>query len=141
MPEYAEVRTFAIERVRKLSLLEQRFEIAAELSSEAFGHSLGVNHGTPGAHRRHVQAAYCRVCARADLAQVAEVTDLPDGSVRMTLSVTADAALKTWILGFGSFAKVESPSWLAEEILEQLDEAREAYVQPLPMSSSRWHSR
>jgi hypothetical protein len=34
----------------------------------------------------------------------------------MTLNVCADAALRTWILGFGGFVKVESPSWLAQEI-------------------------
>ena len=52
----------------------------------------------------------------------------------MTLNVCADAALRTWILGFGAFVKVESPSWLAQEILDQLDEAREAYVPRLDIA-------
>ena len=63
-----------------------------------------------------------------------KIQDLPDGGVRMTLQVCNDAALRTWILGFGAFAKVESPSALAEEILEQLDAAREAYVPRLDVA-------
>jgi hypothetical protein len=39
-----------------------------------------------------------------------------------------DYALRAWILSFGPFAKVEAPARLAEEIFEQLEEAREAYA-------------
>ena len=118
----------AVERIRKLSLAEERFEIAAELSSEAYGHSLGVNRDTP---EQIVVIFKPRIAGyvRERLWHTSQkLAELPDGSVRMTLTVCADAALKTWILGFGSFARVESPSWVAEEILEQLDEARDAYV-------------
>jgi predicted DNA-binding transcriptional regulator YafY len=54
--------------------------------------------------------------------------NLPDEGVRITLNVCSDYALRAWVLSFGPFAKVESPSRLAEQILEQLDEAREAYA-------------
>jgi proteasome accessory factor B len=134
VPEYGEIRTFAVERIQRLSLQVQRFEIEAELSTEAFGHSLGVNRGRP---QTIVISFAPRVAAHVrerTWHKSQRLLDLPGGGVRMTLSVTSDAALRTWILGFGAFAKVESPTTLAEEILETLDEAREAYVPPLDVA-------
>lgn len=134
VPEYKEIRTFAIERIEKLSPQGQRFEIQAELSPDAFAHSLGVNRGVP---ERVVVSFAPRIAAyvrERTWHKSQKLQDLPDGGVRMTLNVSVDAPLRTWILGFGAFAKVESPSWLAEEILEQLDEARDAYVPRLDIA-------
>ena len=134
VPEYGEVRTFAVERIQRLSLQDERFEIKAELSTEAFGHSLGVNRGKPQTIIISFAARVAAYIRERTWHKSQRLQDLPDGGVRMTLNVTSDAALRTWILGFGAFARVESPSALAEEILETLDEAREAYV---PRSTSR----
>jgi predicted DNA-binding transcriptional regulator YafY len=134
VPKYAEIRTFAVERVQKLAPQDQRFEIQAELSADAFAHSLGVNRGTPE-KVVVIVAPQIRAYVRERTWHASQrLQDLPDGSVRMTLNVCADAALRTWILGFGAFVKVESPSWLAQEILDQLDEAREAYVPRLDIA-------
>ena len=134
VPEYAEIRTFAVERIQRLSLQEERFTIEAELATEAFGHSLGVNRGKPQTIVVSFTSRVASYVRERTWHKSQRLHDLPDGGVRMTLSVTSDAALRTWILGFGKFAKVESPSSLAEEILETLDEAREAYVPPLDVA-------
>ena len=47
VPEYAEVRTFAVERIHTASLLEERFTPIEELPDDAFPHSLGVHSGPP----------------------------------------------------------------------------------------------
>src|SRR5438128_1654687 len=47
VPEYREVRTFALERIQDVSLLEVRFTAIEELPDEAFPHSLGVFSGPP----------------------------------------------------------------------------------------------
>ena len=134
VPEYGEIRTFAVERIQKLALTEDRFDIQAALAPEAFAHSLGVNRGKPVRIVVTFKARVATYVRERTWHASQMLTDLKDGAVRMTLQVSADAALKTWILGFGAFAKVESPSWLAEEILEQLDDAREAYVPRLDLA-------
>ena len=45
VPEYGEVRTFAVERIRELSLLEERFAPIEGMPEEAFPDSLGVHSG------------------------------------------------------------------------------------------------
>lgn len=134
VPEYGEIRTFAIERIQKLSLLAERFEIKAELAADAFAHSLGVNRGTP---ERVIVTFSPRIASyvrERTWHKSQKADDTADGGVRLTLHVSIDAPLRSWILGFGAFARVESPSWLAQEILEQLDEAREAYVPRLDLT-------
>jgi predicted DNA-binding transcriptional regulator YafY len=134
VPEYVEIRTFAVERIQKLTLGADRFVIKSELAADAFAHSLGVNRGTP---QRVVIAFAPRIASyvrERTWHQSQEAEDTADGGVRLTLHVSIDAPLRSWILGFGAFAKVESPSWLAQEILEQLDEAREAYVPRLDIT-------
>ena len=54
VPEYQEVRTFAVERIQEVSLLEERFTPIEELPDEAFPHSLGVHSGPP----EHVEIAF-----------------------------------------------------------------------------------
>jgi predicted DNA-binding transcriptional regulator YafY len=134
VPTYAEIRTFAVLRIQKLVLQEQRFAIQAELSADAFAHSLGVNRGTPEKIAVIFAPQIREYVRERNWHRSQKLQELPDGSLRMTLNVCADAALRTWILGFGAFVRVESPSWLAQEILDQLDEAREAYVPRLDIA-------
>jgi predicted DNA-binding transcriptional regulator YafY len=56
-----------------------------------------------------------------------QVSPRPDGGVRVTLDVCRDHALRSWILSFGSSARVIAPASLAVEIAEQFDEARARY--------------
>lgn len=134
VPEYGEIRTFALERIEKLSLQDDRFEVQAELAPEAFAHSLGVNRGTPQTVVLSFSSRMAPYIRERTWHASQRVDELPDGGVRMTLRVSIDAPLKAWILGFGPFARVESPSRLAEEILEQLERARDAYVPRLDLA-------
>ncbi len=47
VPEYSEVRTFALERIEEMSLLEEHYTPIEELPDEAFPNSLGVHSGPP----------------------------------------------------------------------------------------------
>jgi predicted DNA-binding transcriptional regulator YafY len=60
-----------------------------------------------------------------------QIREKTDGSIRLTLNVCNDWALRSWILSFGPLARVVSPSALAETILEQLEEARDGYAPQL----------
>ncbi len=57
VPEYREVRTFAVERIEAISLADERFTPIEELPDEAFPHSLGVHSGPPERIEIEFQAA------------------------------------------------------------------------------------
>jgi predicted DNA-binding transcriptional regulator YafY len=126
VPEYGELRTFAVDRIAQISLTEDRFE-PLELPDDAFAHSLGVNQGSP----ERVAITFTPKIARYVRERVwhpsQELQEQPDGGLRLTLHVVNDWALKSWILGFGRLATVISPSSLVAEIREELEAALKNY--------------
>jgi predicted DNA-binding transcriptional regulator YafY len=128
VPEYGEVRTFAVERVESVSLLEERFVPIAELPEEAFPDSLGVHSGpTERVAIEFAEAVADYVRARAWHKSQAIATR-EDGSVLLTLDVCLDRALRSWVLSFGPFARVIEPASLAHEVAGELEEARARYA-------------
>jgi hypothetical protein len=55
------------------------------------------------------------------------------------MKVCRDRALRSWVLGFGPHARVVAPSALAEEILEQLEEALDGYAPRLAFEMPRMY--
>jgi len=132
VPEYRQVRVFAVERVRRVTVLEASFKPGADLADDAFGQSLGVNRG--GRPERIVIEFSPRVAPyvrERTWHPSQQIEALPDGGVRLSLKVCRDWALRTWVLGWGAHARVTAPSALAQEILAQLDDARDGYAPKL----------
>ena len=128
VPEYAEVRTFAVERIEEVSLLEERFTPLEELPDTAFPHSLGVHSGPPERIEVEFAPAVAEYVTARDWHQSQVLTELPDGGVRLALDVCLDQALTSWILSFGPSARVAAPESLARKIAGQLEDARARYV-------------
>jgi predicted DNA-binding transcriptional regulator YafY len=127
VPEYLEVRTFAVDRISELSLLEETFTPIEDLPDEAFPHSLGVHSGPP----EHVEIEFQPAAAEYVRARTwhpsQRVRDGESGGVAMTLDVCLDRALESWILSFGPFARVVSPESLVHTIATRFNQARAQY--------------
>ena len=131
VPKYRQLRTFAVERIKSLTVTSQTFDAPEGAQTDPFPNSLGVNTGE--AERIEIEflpeaAVHIRERTWHPSQQIREKTD---GSIRLTLNVCNDWALRSWILGFGPLARVVSPSALAEAILEQLEDARDGYAPQL----------
>lgn len=127
VPEYKAVRTFAVDRVASVSLDKQTFTPRADVSDDVFANSLGVNTGP--AERVEIEfdakiAPYVR--ARVWHASQ-EIREREDGTLVMTLRVCHDWALRSWILGWGPFARVVSPAALAADVRGDLEAASARY--------------
>lgn len=127
VPDYGEVRTFALERIESVSLLEERFTPVEELPDEAFPHSLGVHSGTPERVEIDFQAEVAEYVRSREWHPSQQFEPRADGGVRLTLDVCLDRTLNSWILSFGPSARVVSPDRLAREIAGQIDRAHELY--------------
>jgi predicted DNA-binding transcriptional regulator YafY len=126
VPEYGQTRTFALDRIRSLSVTEEHFE-PSDADEDTFAHSLGVHQGNP----ERIQIAFEPRIARFVRERVwhasQELEDQPDGAVILTLSVSNDFALRSWILGFGGAARVLSPPALVEQIVAEGRALAEVY--------------
>ena len=130
VPEYDELRTFALERIKTLAVTDERFE-PRTLPPEPFANSLGAFSGRPELIEIEFIADIADYVASREWHRSQEIDVREDGSILMRLCVCNDRPLRTWILGFGGAARVVSPQILAREIFEEIQLAREQYMPKL----------
>jgi predicted DNA-binding transcriptional regulator YafY len=127
VPEYKDVRTFAVDRISAVSLEKQTFTPKENIGDDVFANSLGVNTG-PAAQ---VEIAFDKQIAPYVRARVwhasQQVRDEDDGGLTLSMTVCHDWALRSWILSWGPFARVVSPSSLANEVRADLQSAHTQY--------------
>jgi predicted DNA-binding transcriptional regulator YafY len=128
VPEYGQVRTFAVERIQELSLQEDRFTPLEELPDEAFPDSLGVHSGPAERIEIEFQAAVADYVRARQWHHSQTVAELADGGLLMTLTVCRDQSLRSWVMSFGPFARVVAPEGLAREIADQFEKGRARYA-------------
>jgi predicted DNA-binding transcriptional regulator YafY len=128
VPEYGQLRTFSVDRIISVSLTEERFE-PMEIDEDAFAHSLGVHQGSaPESIEIEFDEKIARYVKERVWHPTQKVCDRPEGGIVMTLQVSNDWALRSWILGFGQLARVVAPPELAAQMLDELERARSLYV-------------
>ena len=127
VPAYDDVRTFAIDRIASVSLEKQTFTPKQVIGDDVFANSLGVNTGPPA----KVEIAFAAEVAPYVRARVwhssQETRDTEKGGLLLTMNVCHDWALRSWILGWGPFAKVLTPPALARELRKDLEAAAHNY--------------
>jgi predicted DNA-binding transcriptional regulator YafY len=124
------MRTFALERIRTLGVLDEHFELRP-LPSEPFANSLGAFSGRPEPIEIEFDSEIADYIASREWHRSQQIDVHQDGSILMRLCVSNDQPLRTWILGFGGVARVVSPKSLAQGILEEIQAARERYIPKL----------
>lgn len=128
VPEYGDLRTFAVDRIASVSLEKQTFSPTHAVADDVFANSLGVNTG-PAARAEIEFDASVTPFVRARVWHPSqEVREHPDGRITVTLHVCHDWALRSWILGWGRFARVVAPETLAQEILDDLGATASRYA-------------
>jgi predicted DNA-binding transcriptional regulator YafY len=128
VPAYDATRTFAVERIESVSLLEDRFTPRARDNGDVFSHSLGVHEGPPERIELEFQASAAPYVRERTWHASQAVRDLPSGGLRLQLDVCNDWALRTWIRGFGPLVRVVRPAALAHQILDELEQTRLQYA-------------
>jgi len=119
VPQYDEFRTFATERVERLSVTEQTFKRTRDLPQNIFGASMGVFWGDPIDVVVEFDASVGAFVRGRAWHHSQRLEDLPDGRLRMTLEVSDDWALRSWLLGFGASVRVVQPADLARSIARE----------------------
>ncbi|NQW02974.1 MAG: WYL domain-containing protein [Acidobacteria bacterium] len=134
VPQYDQFRTFAVERIEKLSVQETTFRRTRTLPADVFGSSLGVFSAEP----EHIEiefaarvAPYVQGRTWHDSQSVSVDTD---GRVRLTMEVSNDWALRSWLLGFGADVRVIAPASLARTLRDELRRAADQYARSIPQS-------
>ena len=127
VPEYGEVRNFAVERIRALAITDETFA-PRPLPAEPFANSIGVYSGTAERVELAFDTSVADYVTSREWHKTQTFETRPDGSFLMRLDVCVDVPLRAWILSFGAAVRVVAPLRLAAEILDQLEQARTRYM-------------
>jgi predicted DNA-binding transcriptional regulator YafY len=128
VPAYVQMRTFAVERIKTFSMLEEHFNPVETMSARPFANSFGINDGKPEAVEIEFAPAAAPYIREREWHASQRIRERSDGSIVLSLKVCADFALQSWVLGFGPTARVVKPAAFAERILEEIEGAREQYM-------------
>jgi predicted DNA-binding transcriptional regulator YafY len=132
VPAYSEMRTFAVQRIKKLSVTDQRFDSPCA-EDDPYRQSIGI---WAGGKVEQVEIEFGAQVTpyvlerKFDDSQV--VVSQPDGSIVLRMKKAIDLPLRSWLLGFGHHVRVLRPTALAQAILEELEEARLQYAPRMP---------
>jgi len=135
VPEYLQMRTFAVERIKTFSMLEEHFSPVETLSDKPFAHSMGINSGKPESVEIAFAPAAAPYIREREWHASQRIRERSDGSIVLSLKICADWALQSWVLSFGPTARVVKPAAFAERILEEIEGAREQYMPRMSFES------
>jgi proteasome accessory factor B len=127
VPEYGNVRTFAVDRIAAVSLEKHTFTPKQPVTDDVFANSLGVNTGPAQRVEIEFQAEVAPYVRARVWHASQQVLEGASGSLVLTMDVCHDWALRSWILGWGGFARVVSPAALARDVRSDLQRALHQY--------------
>ncbi|HAG09364.1 MAG TPA: hypothetical protein DCK87_07395 [Desulfotomaculum sp.] len=124
-----EVRTFALDRIRRLEVLEETFQVKPDFSLEEYlGGSLGVERGKKVEEVTiFFDPEQARWIHERKWHESQKIEHQPDGSLILHLKVSGMGEIKRWVLSFGSHAKVLAPASLQEEITLEIKNMAKIY--------------
>jgi predicted DNA-binding transcriptional regulator YafY len=132
VPAYEAFRTFAAGRIERLTVKEDTFRKTHELPENLFSQSMGVFWGEPERIELEFNAEVTPFVRGRVWHESQVITDLPDGRLHVTLDVSNDWALRSWLLGFGANVRVLRPEALSASLRDEFKRGAELYDTPRP---------
>jgi len=127
VPAYEEFRTFAASRIERLTVQEDTFRRSHELPQNLFSQSMGVFWGEPERIEVEFNAEVTPFVRGRVWHESQVITELPDGRLHVTLDVSNDWALRSWLLGFGANVRVLRPEALSASLRDEFKRGAELY--------------
>ena len=123
------IRTFVVDRIQKIKLTEDSFTMPAGFSLESYlRHSFGMFTEELVRVKIRFHKSLTRYLLERHWHPSQKNKKLKDGSLELVFEVAGTKEIKTWILGFGSLARVLEPASLVQEIKEDLEKSLRSYV-------------
>jgi predicted DNA-binding transcriptional regulator YafY len=127
--EYEEVRTFAVERIQKIEVLDLNFQTPSDFNvSEYARGAFGIAGGKPETVELVFDAEMAGYIRERVWHESQTQEDRADGSVSLKMQVAPGWELRSWVKGFLPHVRVVHPAKLRDEIAADLDKARKSFA-------------
>lgn len=123
-----DLRTFSLDRIHKLNVLDENFKFPKDLDIDAYLRSaFRVMTGDPQNVVVKIDQRAAHVAREKIWHATQHLEEFPDGSVKLSMEVPINYEIISWILGFGSAAEVLRPEALRDRILSEHEKAAIRY--------------
>jgi len=131
-PRHGTVWTLALERIRALEVLEERFEFPEDFDpEETLDEAFGLILGDPVDALVRVSAQQAPYVKERRWCKDQEITEKENGEIEIRLRTSGRWDVKRWVLSMGAEAELLEPEDLREEIRAELLQAAGAYQKTL----------
>ncbi|MBN2533513.1 MAG: WYL domain-containing transcriptional regulator [Spirochaetales bacterium] len=119
--KYSSISILSVERIKKFTVLESRFEYPAGFKPEEILESASfLSFGDPVTARIWFSKDQAQYIKDRQWDPSREIEDQPDGSIILSINASGVFDVKKWILSFGSSARILEPANFAREINEEI---------------------
>jgi predicted DNA-binding transcriptional regulator YafY len=123
------IRIFAVDRIKKIHLTEETFEVPEDFDVDDFMRSsFGVYHGKPEKVKVLFSADIAEYIKEKIWHESQKLHDNPDGSVLFEADMACTSDIKAWVMRWGARAIVLEPEELRDEIQTEAIEMMASYV-------------
>jgi len=123
-----EVRTFVIDRIKLLSLLDEKFELPDDFDLDEYTrHSFKVMQDELYTVKVRITPAWARYIGEKIWHESQRSRKLDDGSLELTFQVAGLDEIKQWIMSLGPEAYIEEPKRLRDMVKADLKKALVQY--------------
>jgi predicted DNA-binding transcriptional regulator YafY len=124
-----EVRTFAVDRIRRIEATERSFEVPDSFDFDAtVGTSFGVITEPATKVRVRFDPAWATYVSERTWHSSQKLDRLPGGGLELSMEVGGTSEVRTWVLSFGAGAEVLEPQNLRDEVERDLRKALDLYT-------------
>jgi predicted DNA-binding transcriptional regulator YafY len=123
-----EVRTFAVERIRKITPTDESFAVRDDFDFDAYvGQAFGVMSEPATTVKIRFSSEWATHVEERTWHPSQTLRRLRGGGVELEMEVGGQLELKSWVLSFGAGAEVLEPESLREAVRAELARALDAY--------------
>jgi predicted DNA-binding transcriptional regulator YafY len=123
------IRIFAVDRIKKIHLTDESFEVPEEFDVDDFMRSsFGVYHGKPEKVKVLFSADIAEYIKEKIWHESQKLHDNPDGSVLFEADIACTEEFKAWVMRWGAKAIVLEPEKLRDEIQAETVEMLAVYA-------------
>lgn len=123
-----EVLDFKILRIRKLTLLEEKFELPYDFSlKDTLNNCLGIYKDESVTLKLRIKKPMSYIVAEKIWVDNQKIEWLNDESIVFEAKMKGITEIKSWILGMGEYVEVIEPKSLKDEIIEEIKKLKNLY--------------
>lgn len=120
------IRSYAVERILRIRPLSRHVAYPPDFDpEETLNSAFDLTHGEPVTIKILFSRNEARYIKEKTWAPEQELTELPDGSVILTMTSSGYRDLKRWVMSFGKEARLLSPEDMKKDIQAELEKSLE----------------